>query len=455
MQMRLNEGSLRLKNEIKKDPTNVLPYVLLNYDDFVSLTFNENPSQFKLKHDLLEKRLKVVETGDKNSPYYLFSKGLLYFQWSMIEAKHTEFWNAAWNFRRSFLLFKENKKKFPNFAPNDIYLGLQYSLISTIPSGYKWLSNILGLKGNMKAGMNLLKAYTERKDQAFKEESFLYYIYLKNYLENDPEAAMRLIKSHKLDTKNNMLYVFMAANLSLNNKNAAMCQQYIEQRNRSDDYAPFPMLDYELGDAKMKKLDKDANKYYEKYLKEYKGSFYIKDANQNLSFFYYLNGNMKLAEQYKKAIATNGTAETDADKQALRFSKQAQYPEKDLLKARLLNDGGYNEKALQILSQKDTTQWRDKATQLEFYYRLGRIFDELGQSKNALFHYSKTIQLGSNSKEYYPARAALQAAAIHEKDNNKSEALRLYKLVLSMDFSEYKNSLDQRAKAGINRIQGG
>lgn len=452
--MKLESGKKYLLSEIKENPTNGMPIILANYEDFISLSFNENPKEYSKRKSNFDKRLKALDQTDKNSPYYLFGKGLLYLQWCIIKSKHGEYWNAAWDFRRSYILFADNKKQFPNFRYNDVFLGTQKAIISTIPSGYKWVSNILGLKGNMKEGMGMLQAYFNSNEEAFREESYLYYIYLTNYLLNDVEGALALIKSHNLDTKNNMLYLFMAANLALNNKKAAVTESLILNRTLSPEYSPFPMLEYELADAKMKRLDFTAIDHFEKYLQQYKGNFYLKDACLSIAYCYYLSGNSSKAEYYKNKIKTVGSTDADADKQAQKFAEKGKFPDKDLLKARLLNDGGNNQQALKVLLAKDPKSLGSEAEKIEYYYRFARVYDDLAMDDKALEYYDYTLKIGANSTEYFAARAALQAGYIYEKRNNKSMALSYFNKVLDLDDHDYKNSLDQRAKSSINRING-
>lgn len=287
----------------------------------------------------------------------------------------------------------------------------------------------------------------------FKEESQLYYIYLKNYLENDVEGASALIKTYKLDTKNNLLFTFMAANLSLNNKNAALAESILNNRNKVDSYMSFPMLDYELGDAKMKRLDYSAVTYFKRFVNTYKGNFYIKDAYLSLAYCAYLQGNMTDAEYYKQFVKTKGKAESDADKQALKAAKKTTFPQKEILKARLLNDGGYHQEALKLLLQIPSTSLTG-SDKLEYMYRIGRVYDDLEQDENALNYYRFTLNEGRTSTEYFAARAALQSGYIYEKRGEYAKALQFFQTVLDLDDHEYKNSLDQRAKSGINRIKG-
>jgi tetratricopeptide (TPR) repeat protein len=306
----------------------------------------------------------------------------------------------------------------------------------------------------MHAGMSLLKSSIGTNEHPFKEEAFLYLIYLKNYIENDVEGANQMIKNNRLDVKDNQLFCFMAANLALNNKKAAVTEAILTNRNKSNDYTPFPMLEYEMGDAKLRRLAPDAVQHYLQFMATSKSNFYIKDACMSASFCYYLEGNMILARQYKEKIKSIGKTESDADKLAQKFAENGSFPDKELLKARLMNDGGYNEKSLEILLSKNINSFSRESEKLEFIYRFGRVYDDLKQDDKALEYYKQTIQRGQYATEYFASRAALQAAQIYEQRGQKKEALEYYNKVLDMDDHEYKNSLDQRAKSGINRVSG-
>ena len=453
MSMKINAGKQLLARELSTNKKNILPAVLINYEDFISLSFNENPTEYKKRKKWLDLRLNIVAAGNKNSPYYLFSKALLYFQWSIIQIKYGDYWDAAWDFRKAYQLFKENKIKYPQFTPNNIYLGVQEAVMSTIPNGYKWVTSILGLKGNMKDGMQLLKNYSFSSEILFKEESRVYYIYLKNYLENDIAGAYQLINTYQMDIINNPLFVFMASNLALNNKKAQLAESILLKRNKSADYMPFPMLDYELGDAKMKKLDYSAIQYFQKFIQQHKGSFYIKDALYSIALCYYLIDDQKMANEYVAKVKTKGNAETDADKQALKRASKGVFPNKLLLKSRLLNDGGYNIEALKIATSILPHTLKSDGELLESIYRMGRIYDDLAEYDKALFYYHLTIEKGSHSTEYFAARACLQAGYIYEKKGLLAKAKEYYHKELSLGDHDFKNSLDQRAKSSLNRLK--
>jgi tetratricopeptide (TPR) repeat protein len=150
-----------------------------------------------------------------------------------------------------------------------------------------------------------------------------------------------------------------------------------------------------------------------------------------------------------------GNTETEADKQAMNDARKGRWPNEPLLKARLLDDGGYFHEAPQLLNGKSSSSFEGAADQLEFAYRLGRLYDALNRKDEAIDAYLTTIKLGEQRKEYYAARAALQTGYIYEERGDKKTALSFFQKVLDLKGHEYKNALDQKAKAAIERCRAG
>jgi hypothetical protein len=354
------------------------------------------------------------------------------------------------------LQVKENLSTFPSFSPNLLYNGAMQVAAGTIPDGYKWLSGLLGIKGSIKNGMARLEKFFSAADewaQLFREEAIFYYCYLKFYIENDKEGVFKFIRSQQLDIVNNHLFAYLAANLSINNQMAESAKQAILSRNMAAGYFVTPVWDMELGFAKLSHLEPDADIYLQRFIDNFKGKFYVKDVLQKLSWHYYLKGEQQKALVYRKKIAAQGSADTEADKQAQKDANSATWPNPLLLRARLLNDGGYHREALRLLHGKNVHDFALPEEKLEFAYRAGRLYDDLQADDEAIKFYIIAIDLGEKRKEYFAARAALQLGFIYEKKGDKATALTWFKRCISMKDHDFKNSLDQRAKAGIARCE--
>jgi tetratricopeptide (TPR) repeat protein len=379
-------------------------------------------------------------------------------QRAAIKIKFGERYSAGWDFKKANSLIKENATKYPTFQPNNMILGPIQVVIGTVPSGYKWITSLFGMKGSIKEGMQVINNFINSSDgfaKLLSNEAIFYYCYLKFYIENKPNDVFNLIQTKKLDLVNNHLFAYLATNLAINNKQTDYAERVILARNTSSDYMPTAAWDFEMGIVKLHKLQLDeAIKYLGNFLNTFKGKFYVKDILQKMTWAYYLKGDKVEAEKYRRLTIKNGNTESDADKKAYRDAKKGLWPNETLLKARILNDGGYQKDALVVLHGKSTADFPKPEEALEFTYRLARIYDDMGKSDEAIEYYREAIKLGKTMTEYYAARAALQIGYIYEKRNQKSLAIAAYKEELNMGDHEYKDSLDQRAKSGISRCNG-
>jgi len=375
-----------------------------------------------------------------------------------IRIKFGERYSAGWDFKKANSLIKENHSKYKSFELNNLVLGPIQVAVGTVPKGYKWVTNLLGLKGSISEGMQLMRNLLNSNDpyaKLFSGEAIFYYCYLMFYIENKPEEVFKFIQTKKLDVVNNHLFAYMAANLGINNKRNDYAKNIIENRNQSPGYLLTPVWNFELGYLYLHKLQLDsAISNLEQFVNSFKGNFYKKDALQKISWSYYLKGDTTAAERYRLLCIKNGNTDTDADKKAYKDAKSKIWPNPFLLKARILNDGGYNKEASALLQGKNITDFKKTEEALEFAYRFARIEDDLERDNEAIQFYQAAIKLGKNRQEYYAARAALQMGYIYEKRGQKSLAIAAFQECLKMEDHEYKDSLDQRAKAGIARCNG-
>lgn len=456
--LKINNGKKLIAQARQQNPDNLIPDLLESYTDFFILFFNEDPAEYAKRNKNFETYLSRLETGPENSPYYRFSRSVVYIQKACAAIKFGEKWKAGWDFRRAFTLVKENKKSFPAFVPNNMIYGPMQVIAGTIPDSYKWLAGLFGISGSIKAGMTLMQNVLSSKDaqaKLFHTEAIFYYSYISFYIQNKQEEVFQFINQEKPDLINNHLMTYMAANLGLNAKRNEYARSVILRRNNSPEYLVTSVWDYELGYIHLRHLEyKEAISHFAAFTKNFRGRFYVKDAYEKLSWASYLQGNIANAEAMRKLVLSKGNTETDADKESYKEAKTGLWPQPVLLKARLLNDGGYLNEALKILQSVKSSDFISTRDQLEYTYRLGRIYDDLNQYETALSQYDLAIEKGATLPEYYASRAALQAGMIHEKKGDKPKAIDYYKKCFTMKNHSYKASIDQKAKAGIARCKG-
>lgn len=456
--LKIAQGTLLLNEAKKQNPDNLIPYMLEGYIDFFELFLNEDPKQYNERKDNFSKRQDAYDNGPQNSPFYRYCRAVNLLQRATVRIKFGERFGAVFDFKKGYSLIKENQKKYPTFLPNNLVYGPLQVAMGTVPDGYKIYTSLFGMKGSIKEGMQLMRSFLNSNDYMAKllhNEAVFYYAYLSFYIENKPEEVIQFIKDKKLDMVNNYLFAYLGTNLGINSKNALFAKSVMDNRNTSPAYLATPVWDFEMAYAKLYHLElPEAVISFNNFLDNFKGRFYVKDALLKLSWCYYLQGDSIKAELTRQRVLKQGSTDSDADKKALRDAKSGMWPDKTLLRARLLSDGGYHNEALAILTSKSKSQFTTSTDQLEYVYRMARINDDLGKDSEAIQWYSSAMKLGRGMREYYAARASLQIGYIYEKRGQKALAKSYFQQCIDMDDHEYKDSLDQRAKSGIARCNG-
>jgi hypothetical protein len=453
--LRIPEARVLMNQDKKANASNLIYPLLESYADFYQLFLNEDKAEYSRMYPAFEQRIQLLEAGPKQSPYHLYSLALAHLHKSLIAIRFNKNLEAALDFRKAFLLFKENKKAYPNFSPNDVYLGLMTTVIGTIPKGYQWMASLLGMSGKITEGNALVLKYINSKDayaNQCRNEALFVYPYLVMNFEGNKKKTFDFIENTAYDFTNNHLHAYMATNLYLNNQQSQKALQIASNLNPANTYLDLPFWQLEMGYAYLNELKLDAAKNaLQQFINRFKGKFYVKDAFEKLSWIAYIQGDQAKANAYRSNVLSKGNDITDADKQALQNAKKGAWPHPILLRARLLSDGGYQQQALAILAGKTSKDFDKDIDRTEFAYRLGRIYELAGQIDQAIPFYTSAIEKGSNQPEYFAARAALQIGLIYEQKGNPSQAITFFNTCLEMKNHAFKNSLDQKAKTGIQR----
>ena len=450
--------------EKRTHPQNLFPVYFENYIDFLVLFTGEDQAAFNVLKNNKSERVEILESGDKNSPYYRYFLANIYLQWGFTRIKFGEYATAALELRKAYELMKENQKLFPEFVPNNIALGLLHAMIGVIPESYRWIANLIGLEGSISGGLQEIRVVLDRQNadaftSGLKPISFVFAAVLEVNLGKNRQAASDLVKRFDNDPelsryKESPIIVYAKASVYLKTGRNEPALNLLDNYHQPASAARLWFLDFFHGTALLNKLDPSAINEFQGFLANFKGQNYLKTACQKIAWSYLIHGDTVKYKANMTRIKTLGDKNIDEDKQAYEEAKSGVIPVVPLLKARLLFDGGYYEKATDILlNQKLTEYIKDRRDLAEYYYRLGRIAHETGQSQKAIKYYSQAISAGRELPQYYAAGSALQLGLIYENQKRYAAADSCFKICLSLDYTEYKTSLNQKAKAGVNRLK--
>ncbi len=461
--LKFEKGRQLLELEKKTNPSNNIPYYIENYIDFLTLVIREEyPVFYKLKENK-KVRLERLENGDKTSPYYRYCLADYYLQWAFSRIKYKEYLTAILEANKAYKLLKKNESDYPDFVLNKKGLGLLHILIGSIPDEFKWITKALSIEGNIKKGMSELESvckssYETTEYSYLKTEStyLLTFIYIDFW--NDGSKLTNLQNLIEKEFGTNPLNYPPIVKLSLskiamhNGKNDRVIE-IVSAGPKSKDNQELYYLDFLLGIAKMNRLDNDAEQYFINYLKIFKGQNLIKSSYQKIAWCNLFKGNMKKYYEYMELVKKNGNEIVDEDKQAEKEADKKEVPNVYLLKSRLLCDGGYYEKAINAIFEKSPTEaYTSPKDILEFSYRLGRIYHQWNKYDEAVSYYELTIKNGAKSEYYFAANSCLQLGIIYESKKDTKKAKYYFEKCMTMKNDEYRNSIKQKAKAGLKRI---
>lgn len=458
LSLRFTEAEADLTTIRNTDPDNLMILHVENYLDFFHVYINEEKTEFEKLEKNKDKRLKTIEElGDNTSPYFLYLQADIRLQWALARLKFEEYSTAFFETNKAFKLLTTNAEKFPKFMPNKKDLGILHAAVGTIPDGYKWTVTWLSsMDGSMEQGKKELEevlGFAKKNDFIYEDEIYVYYAYLLLHLENDSEEAWKIINKAKLDPTENPLACFVMANVAMRTDRGDEAIKILLNRPTGRKYHPFYYLDYMLGLVKLQRLDDDANVYLQRYVDNYKGKNFIKDAYQKLAWHSFLHGDAAGYKKFMSLCKSKGYTVVGSDKNALSEAKSGEVPAVELLKARVLFDGGRFQKAYDVLHAKKASDYFSEKNRLEYSYRMGRITHKLNRYDEALAFYQTTIDKGKDSPYYFACRSALEKGHIFEALGRKKQAEQAFNLCLDLSPDDHKTGLHQQAKAGLRRIK--
>ena len=457
IQLRFTEAQSLLNQLEKEEPGNLIRLHIENYLDFFRVFINEDLDEFERLEKNKDLRLQQLKDSPSDSPWRLYIQADIRLQWALARLKFEQYPTAFFEVNKAFKLLEENTRAYPGFMPNKKDLGILHAMVGTIPDGYKWAVEWLSsMEGSLAQGRGELEEvidHARQNDFIFEEEAYVFYAYLLLHLDNRDEKAWQVIQESRLNPETNLLACFILANVAMRTGRNDQAIDLLLHRPGGRTFHPFPYLDFMLGIAKLQRLDADAGDYLQRYLDQFSGRNFIKEAHQKLAWSRLLQGDTAGYHAQMELCKKGGYTIVESDKSALEEAQSGETPNTELLRARLLFDGGYYDRALQtiqLLPEKTLTRPRDI---LEYHYRTGRIWQAQGNNDLALSNFRSTIEKGAAEPWYFACRAALESGRIYEQMGKKADARFAYERCLAIKPEEHRAGIHQAAKAGLNRLK--
>lgn len=455
-ELKLNTARILIANEKKLHPNNSIVPLLENYVDYFYLLGTDSKTEFERLVANKGKRLDQISNDDEKSPYSLYAQAEINLQWALLRGHYGSYYTAAREINRADNLLKENAKKFPAFHLNAKGMGLIQVVMGSLPDGFlKSTLAAFGIKGNVQNGLAMLDKLAENLPKSayepFFEDVVFNYVYILNDVVHSPQAYAKTMKYTARFSDSSLLKTYLQAYIAAKSGQNDQAIDILNNRPIGAVYQSFPYLDYLMGIARLNKLDYSAATYFDRFLQNNKGVSYVKDVYLHLAWLALLKGDEEGYDANINKVRTNGYTYQEKDKQALSEANGGK-PNKTLLSARLLFDGGYLNQANHLLNNLSNENFNTPKEKAEYHYRLARIADDLGKEDSALNHYQNAIAYGKNLKQYYAAKAAVLMGKIYERKKNYAKAKASFNMAISLKDHDYEVGIENEAKQGLKRI---
>ncbi|GAB4022317.1 hypothetical protein GCM10028808_69710 [Spirosoma migulaei] len=444
---------------LANEPTqNGVRIFLDDYIDMLILATSDDDQAFSTLSDREDERLDALKDLDDTSPWQRVLLAEVRLHWAFVKLKFGKELSASWDVIRAYKLLKENQKRFPNFLPTYKSLGTLHVMIGSVPDNYVWVANLLGLHGNVKQGQQeLLRA---QQDPTFRLEARLIDLMVRAYVLKLTDADGQTLNRLVNDNEDNLLLHFFGATIEQKSGHSEQALAYLTKRPTGPAYQPLPVIDNILGDIYIQKSDyATATAHFKQFLAAYKGQNFLKDTYYKLFLCQWLASDKTDAQTRPllQKVLTVGRTTVESDKAAQKFAeaylKKGTSPnQKILMRARLASDGGFTDSALAYLHPFNDARFPITTEKAEYNYRMGRIYQRRNEPDTAIPYLTRALKLSEPDQLSFGATAALQLGYIYQQKNDRAHARSFFQKALSFKHHEYKNSVDNKARAGLSSL---
>lgn len=450
MDLKIEEAKKILELEIQSNPENYYAYYLDQTCDAYALIINSNNEDYEAFVENYEKRRIIMDDIDMDSPYYLACLSEMQLQVGIFNILKG---STLSGLRKAYSSYKNtyrNLDKYPGFKQSLKLDGFFNVAISNIPPFVKWAAAFFGVTADPVYGFKVLyENYESQKNiQGINAESALYII-LTAKVNKTPELVYDF--THSLDSNISQTYIhtYFRANVTYRTgKNEEALEILKSVDIQKYKYADI-IYSYLMGKILLRKLDSNAEYYLSRYLTNLEKKEYVKEMNYNLAIFYLINDNRLEYINYCEIVREKGKDVNERDREALYDASLDYIPDINLVKSRLLLDGGYFDEFEVSIESFEENRSELLAYELEYLFLKARFNTEEANYELAIKQFKKVIELGEDQDYYFASEAALRLGNIYKEIGQINLARKYYEKSIKLYNSDYYEYIEDKAVKGL------
>jgi tetratricopeptide (TPR) repeat protein len=402
--------------------------------NFVNHAFNDGLTRFENSYKTDERFPLMVST--------------LLIQQSLLHWSNDDFADGIHSFYKAHRYFEkaDSSKYKTDYAKLKSLFDI---FLSQIPEQYQFWASLLGWHGDAANGFRILKENMtcEQAGTGSQHELLILYSYclLKfgNTSQTEVKDLIRLSENHP-----SPILSFILGSLCIKKQMGDTGIEHLASIP-GEFYTQFPLLHYLKGRLLLNRMDDACMTHFSTFQDTFTGESFQTDGLLRQAWWLHIQHLTSKRDSVLSKIMQQKRLPTSNDKQAQKEMTSLKNEPVDLLKARLLFDGGYWNQALIQLSGMDTTTI-ERYYMPEYYYRMGRINQALELPNAALEDYNEVIALCQDDKRYIGPYAAIEAAKIYLFQKDTTKAKQYLDLAVQLNTGDYKQDISRTISSMLN-----
>ncbi|MDP1726021.1 MAG: hypothetical protein Q8M15_04505 [Bacteroidota bacterium] len=454
--LRLTKALQMVKSENIAFPDNVACDYLLLYIEFYKAMIHHHENGLAVFEKLKNSTHERIKTLSDENPSKLYLLGSIHLQGALVKSVYNEYVSAALEFRSAYQFLNQNHKKFPAYLSTYKDLGALQALLGTFPDNYKWIVSLAGLSGSFEEGIKMLHNYilqASKEPLIEQQQAAIFYTLIQLNFGTDKSLAWNFYEHYSKDYSVNLMQNYVRAYVAGKCAHNDEAIATLHAKPATSDYEVIHYMDYLMGNYLLNKLDMEGAVWLKKYIIFNPTKYSVKESYQRLAWCSLMQKDTLKFMVYHNLMQKRGRAPGSEEKLVNADLAIGIYPNIQLIKARLLFDGGYYSKADGMLNSMNPFVLPGKFQRMEYEYRIARIAHEQKNWAKAIKYYGNTIDRAKKMDTYLAPNACLQLGLIYMNLHYNENAKVYLRKVSTYKNYDYKSSIEQKAKAALLQLE--
>jgi len=459
--LNLNNVTARkiIENESRNTSDSLDMYLeyLSNWNISIETALYEDQSRYEQYLISLDSRLdRIDKKADKSTPSYHILLAEIYAQAGMVNIFYRDYLSGFFKLMKAKNNARINLEKFPDYWMNNKLCGVLNIAFDQMSPFLKKIAGLFfNISGNPKTGFSQLSQYLRYVEDypGLKSDALLYYGFAMRIAKKE-ETGYKLFREEINIDHAPVLTLFIYSNLMCLTGRNEEARHMLSKFAGENFEVPFPFMSYLYGKVTLNRLAPDADIYLKKFISSSRSKNFKRETCCRLSDYYLINSNTEMFHYFRQQMNNYAKATTDRDREADVEINRSYLPNRELLKARYLVQGGYYSEADSILRKIRREEFSIKGYQNEYYLLKAKVEYGSNLMSEALRNCDKAIAGGKKCKEHYAAEAALLAGDILIKNGDREKATDYYKMALEIKGQNdvYIEIIEKMARNRLNNI---